>query len=76
MKNRRKIMKCMKETENKQKFSVDDLIKGTVLKKSQIDYEIKLMATEKIVEKVNDMKDLRRSFYIKGEKFDEEWKNF
>ena len=76
MKNRRKIMKCMKENVTQPKFSVDNLIRGTNLKKSQIDYEIKLMIEQEIVTKITDMKDLRRSYYVKGSKFDDEWRNF
>lgn len=76
MKNRMKIMKCMHKNQEQQRFSVDDLIKGTSLKKSQIDYEIKLMVNNDIVNKVNDMKDLRRSYYMKGREFSGEWKKF
>ena len=69
-------MKHMKSKSNNQRFSVDELIRGTGLKKSQIDYEIRLMMNASIVEKVADMKDLRRTYYVKGVNFDAEWEQF
>ena len=69
-------MKYMKENTTQSKFSIDNLIRGTNLKKSQIDYEIKLMIEQNIVDKINDMKDLRRSYYVKGSGFNDEWENF
>ena len=54
-------------------FSIEMLETGAGLKKSQIDYEIKLMKEDQIVKRIVDMNDLRKAYYVRGENFDDEW---
>jgi len=75
MKNRRQILKFMKTKDEEYRFTIRELTFGTGLKSTQIDYEIKKMILENIVDKLINPNDLRGSFYVQGTDFENEYQS-